>query len=329
MDAVPESSSPSTSRRLLSLLTVLQSRRDWSASALAGRLDVSERTIRRDVDRLRDLGYEIDAMRGPAGGYRLRAGAQLPPVAFTDDQAVAVAVALRLAASSGGALAEAAEEALSVISRLLPAPLGRRAQRFAVEAVAPAGAVGVEPGVLSAIEAAIAVGEEIRFDYGGSEGPVRVTEPHHLLWRSGRWYLLAFAPDHDEWRVYRVDRMRVKTHRGRAFARREVPGGDPVRFLEGRFRGGDESGDWPCRGEVVVEASRRELEPYVVDGTLVDAEAGGTRVSLGSWSWGALAAECLRFDRPIADAQPAALRDALAEAARRATSAARGSDSSL
>lgn len=323
MDAMPERSSPSTSRRLLSLLTVLQSRRDWPAAALAGRLDVSERTIRRDVDRLRELGYEIDASRGPAGGYRLRAGAHLPPVAFSDDQAVAAAVALRLAASAGGALAEAAEEALSVISRLLPAPLGRRAQRFAVEAVTPAGAVGVDPGVLGAIEAAIAIGEEIRFDYGGSEGPVRVAEPHHLLWRSGRWYLLAFTVEHDGWRVYRVDRMRVKTHRGRAFARREVPGGDPVRFLEGRFRGGDESGDWPCRGEIVVEASRRELEPYVIDGTLVHVEAGRTRVSLGSWSWRALAAECLRFDRPIADARPAALRDALAEVARRAAAAAR------
>lgn len=323
MDAVPESSSPSTSRRLLSLLTVLQSRRDWPAAALAGRLDVSARTIRRDVDRLRELGYEIDAMRGPAGGYRLRAGTYMPPVAFADDQAVAVAVALRLAASSGGPLAEAAEEALSVVSRLLPASLGRRAQRFAVEAVAPAGAVGVEPGVLSAVEAAIAADEEIRFDYGGSEGPVRVTEPHHLLWHSGRWYLLAFTSERDGWRVYRVDRLRLKSHRGRRFTRREVPGGDPARYLEGRFRGGDESGGWPCRGEIVVEASREELEPHVVDGTLLDAGEGRARVGLGSWSWGALAAECLRFDRPIADAHPAALRDALAEVARRAAVAAR------
>ncbi|MBB3159414.1 biotin operon repressor [Microbacterium proteolyticum] len=320
---MPESSSPSTSRRLLSLLTVLQSRRDWPAAALAGRLDVSARTIRRDVDRLRELGYEIDAMRGPAGGYRLRAGTYMPPVAFADDQAVAVAVALRLAASSGGPLAEAAEEALSVVSRLLPASLGRRAQRFAVEAVAPAGAVGVEPGVLSAVEAAIAADEEIRFDYGGSEGPVRVTEPHHLLWHSGRWYLLAFTSERDGWRVYRVDRLRLKSHRGRRFTRREVPGGDPARYLEGRFRGGDESGGWPCRGEIVVEASREELEPHVVDGTLLDAGEGRARVGLGSWSWGALAAECLRFDRPIADAHPAALRDALAEVARRAAVAAR------
>ena len=250
------------------------------------------------------------------------AGAQLPPVAFGDEQAVAVAVALRLAASSGGPLAEAAEEALSVISRLLPAPLGRRAQRFAVEAVAPAGAVGVDPGVIGAIESAISDREEVRFDYGGAEGPVRVTEPHHLLWRSGRWYLLAFTPDRDGWRVYRVDRMRLKTHRGRPFTPREVPGGDPVRYLEGRFRGGDDSGGWPCRGEIVVEASREELEPYVVDGTLSDAGGGRARVGLGSWSWGALAAECLRFDRPIADAHPAALRDALAEAARRAAAAA-------
>nr|WP_246383707.1 WYL domain-containing protein [Microbacterium proteolyticum] len=305
------------------MLTVLQSRRDWPAAALAGRLDVSARTIRRDVDRLRELGYEIDAMRGPAGGYRLRAGTYMPPVAFADDQAVAVAVALRLAASSGGPLAEAAEEALSVVSRLLPASLGRRAQRFAVEAVAPAGAVGVEPGVLSAVEAAIAADEEIRFDYGGSEGPVRVTEPHHLLWHSGRWYLLAFTSERDGWRVYRVDRLRLKSHRGRRFTRREVPGGDPARYLEGRFRGGDESGGWPCRGEIVVEASREELEPHVVDGTLLDAGEGRARVGLGSWSWGALAAECLRFDRPIADAHPAALRDALAEVARRAAVAAR------
>lgn len=319
---MPESSAPSTSRRLLSLLTVLQSRRDWSAGALAGRLEVSERTIRRDVDRLRELGYDIDSTRGPAGGYRLRAGTQLPPVAFDADQAVAVAVALRLAASGGGPLADAADEALSVLSRLLPAPLGRRAQRFAVEAVAPAGAVGVDPSVLGAIEAAIDAREEVRFDYRGAEGPVRVTEPHHLLSSAGRWYLLGFTADREDWRVYRVDRMTVKTHRGRPFTPRPVPGGDPVRYLEGRFRGGDETGRWPCRGEIVVAAARAELEPFVVEGTLDDAGDGRTRVSLGSWSWGALAAECLRFDRPISHARPAALRQALAEAARRAATAA-------
>lgn len=319
---MPESSAPSTSRRLLSLLTVLQSRRDWSAGALAGRLEVSERTIRRDVDRLRELGYDIDSTRGPAGGYRLRAGTQLPPVAFDADQAVAVAVALRLAASGGGPLADAADEALSVLSRLLPAPLGRRAQRFAVEAVAPAGAVGVDPAVLGAIEAAIDAREELRFDYGGAEGRVRVTEPHHLLSSAGRWYLLGFTPDREDWRVYRVDRMTLKSHRGRSFTPRPVPGGDPVRYLEGRFRGGDETGRWPCRGEIVVAAARAELEPFVVEGTLDDAGDGRTRVSLGSWSWGALAAECLRFDRPISHARPAALRQALAEAARRAATAA-------
>lgn len=319
---MPESSAPSTSRRLLSLLTVLQSRRDWSAAALAGRLDVSERTVRRDVDRLRELGYEIDATRGPAGGYRLRAGAKLPPVAFDAEQAVTVAVALRVAASTGGPFADAADEALSVLSRLLPEALGRRAQRFAVEAVAPAGAVGVDPAVLGAIEAAIGASEEVRFDYSGSDGPARATEPHHLLWSGGRWYLIGFTPERADWRVYRVDRMALKSHRGRVFSRRELPGGDPVRYLEGRFRGGDVTGGWPCRGEVVVAASRTELEPYVVDGTLAATDDGRTRVSLGSWSWGALAAECLRFDRPIADARPAALRHALAEAARRAAAAA-------
>ncbi|WP_150955520.1 helix-turn-helix transcriptional regulator [Microbacterium testaceum] len=321
---MPESSAPSTSRRLLSLLTVLQSRRDWSAAALAGRLAVSERTVRRDVDRLRELGYEIDSTRGPAGGYRLRAGAQLPPVAFDAEQAVTVAIALRLAAAMGGPLADAADEALSVLSRLLPEPLGRRARRFAVQAVAPAGAVGVDPAVLGAIEDAIDAGEEVRFDYSGSEGPARVTAPHHLLWSGGRWYLIGFTPERADWRVYRVDRMALKSHRGRAFTRREVPGGDPVRYLEGRFRGGDETGRWPCRGEVVVAASLAELEPYVVDGILADTDDGRTRVSLGSWSWGALAAECLRFDRPIADARPAALRQALAEVARRAAAAAAG-----
>lgn len=327
MDAMPESSAPSTSRRLLSLLTVLQSRRDWSAAALAGRLEVSERTVRRDVDRLRELGYDINATRGPAGGYRLRAGVQLPPVAFDEDQAVAVAVALRLASTFGGSLADAADEALSVLARLLPAPLGRRAQRFAVDAIAPAGAVGVDPATLGAIEAAIAAREEVRFDYEGSEGPPRVTEPHHLLWRAGRWYLLGFTAERNDWRTYRVDRMRPKSHRGRSFAPREVPGGDPTRYLEGFLRGGDATGRWACRGEIVVHAPRRELEPYVTEGTLADAGDGRTRVSLGSWSWGALAAECLRFDRPIADPHPAELREALAETARRAAAAV-GDDTS-
>ena len=178
-----------TSARLLSLLSLLQARRDWPGSLLAERLQVSPRTVRRDVDRLRELGYPVRAIKGPDGGYRLAPGTDLPPLLFDDDQAVALAVALRTAATSGAGVGEAAARALTTVRQVMPARLRHRID--ALEVTALGSAPAVDGAVLVALGAAVRAREVLRFDHGPGGGPPRRTEPHHLVTRGGRWYLVA------------------------------------------------------------------------------------------------------------------------------------------
>ena len=186
---------PTTSGRLLALLSLLQARRDWPGTLLADRLEVSERTIRRDVDRLRDLGYPVRATMGPDGGYRLDPGADLPPLLFDDEQAVALAVALQLAAESGAGIADAAWRALGTVRQVMPGRLRRRVDSVRVVGMPRAGTVDTDTAVLLAVTDAVRAREQLRFDYRGVSGgagaePVRRrVEPHHVLHRGGRWYL--------------------------------------------------------------------------------------------------------------------------------------------
>ncbi|MET9979262.1 helix-turn-helix transcriptional regulator [Streptomyces microflavus] len=169
---------PKTSARLLSLLSLLQARRDWPGALLAERLDVSPRTVRRDVDRLRELGYPVVAMKGPDGGYRLDAGTELPPLLFDDEQAVALAVALQIATTTGAGIEEAAARALNTVRQVLPARLRHRVDTLRVTAV-DRPAIRPEPqvdsDVLMAIGAAVHGREVLRFDYSPVSGPVRAT----------------------------------------------------------------------------------------------------------------------------------------------------------
>src|SRR5690348_7514276 len=164
-----------TSARLLALLSLLQARRDWPGGLLAERLEVSPRTVRRDVDRLRDLGYPIRATKGPDGGYRLDAGTDLPPLLFDDEQAVALAVGLRIAATSGVGVEEAAARALGTVRQVMPARLRHRIDGLEVTAVG--GPVRVDPAVLTAVGDAVRAREVLRFGYGPDH---RRAEPHHL-----------------------------------------------------------------------------------------------------------------------------------------------------
>jgi predicted DNA-binding transcriptional regulator YafY len=148
---------PSPSSRLLSLLSLLQTRRDWPGAVLADRLDVSPRTVRRDVDRLRELGYPIASAKGPDGGYRLRAGSELPPLLFDDDQAVAVAVALQTATTAGTGIEEGAVRALGIVRQVMPSRLRRRVDAIRVQALEPAGG---EAGPQVATSTLVAIGEK-------------------------------------------------------------------------------------------------------------------------------------------------------------------------
>ncbi|GAB2740046.1 helix-turn-helix transcriptional regulator [Amycolatopsis magusensis] len=299
---------PKTSARLLALLSLLQARRDWPGALLAERLDISPRTVRRDVDRLRELGYPIAAIKGPDGGYRLDAGAELPPLLFDDEQAVALAVALRIATTSGAGIEEAAARALTTVRQVMPARLRRRIDTLQVTAVARA-EPGVDSGVLLALSAAVHAREVLRFDYHRQAEPRRV-EPHHLVTRGGRWYLVAWDLDRADWRTFRVDRLTPRTPTGPRFTPREVPGGDVATFLVNRFHGADGSGNWPCRGEVILDLPAAEVMPYARDGVVEELGPDRSRLVMGSWSWVALAADLGRFDADMQVVGPVELSEA-------------------
>ncbi|MFF2397377.1 helix-turn-helix transcriptional regulator [Nocardia sp. NPDC058114] len=323
---MPTSTSTATSRRLLSLLSLLQVRRDWPGALLAERLDVSARTVRRDVDRLRELGYPIQAIKGPEGGYRLEAGSELPPLLFDDEQAVALAVALRIAVGTGAGIEEGAARALATVRQVLPARL--RARVDALELAASGADIQVDTRILVELSTAIRSAAEVRFDYQGSahttelRAPRRV-QPHHLVVRNGRWYLIGWDPERAGWRSFRVDRMSLRIPHGPRFAARELPGGDVVTFLSARFKGSESDDVWPCNGEVILDLPATRVAPFAGEAVVEALGEGRTRLSMGSWSWAALAAALARFDTDIEVIGPPALRDAFAALSRRAERAAR------
>ncbi|MFI7701479.1 helix-turn-helix transcriptional regulator [Nonomuraea sp. NPDC049480] len=312
-----------TSARLLALLSLLQARRDWPGALLAERLEISPRTVRRDVDRLRELGYPIQAIKGPDGGYRLGAGTQLPPLLFDDEQAVALAVALQIATTSGAGIEEAAARALNTVRQVMPARLRHRIDTLQVTAVERPAAAQVDSRVLTTLSAAVHAREELRFDYNGAE-PRRV-QPRHLVTWGGRWYLVAWDLDRDDWRTFRADRITPRIPTGPRFTPRELPGGDVAAFVSSRFRGSsDGSSDWPCRGEVILDLPAAVVSQYTRDGVVEELGPERCRLVLGSWSWPGLAAAIGRFDADIEVVGPAELKNAFARLAHRYTSAATG-----
>jgi predicted DNA-binding transcriptional regulator YafY len=221
-----------TSARLLRLLSFLQTPGDWTSTELADRLKVSTRTIRKDVERLRELGYPVHATRGPVGGYRLEAGANLPPLLLDDEEAVAVAIGLRTAASGSiSGIEESSLRALAKLEQVLPSRLRRRVNTLHsfVVSTGPGGSTPrVEASVLTAITAAARDHERLRFDYADHSGAAshREVEPYRLVNRGRRWYLVAYDLDRNAWRTFRVDRLTPKIPTGPRFTPRELPAED-------------------------------------------------------------------------------------------------------
>ncbi|GAA1292277.1 DNA-binding transcriptional regulator [Planotetraspora silvatica] len=245
-----------TSARLLRLLSLLQARRDWPGAALAERLNVSERTVRRDVERLRDLGYPVHATRGTDGGYRLGAGTAMPPLLLDDDEAVAVAVGLRTCAGGGVAgIEETSVRALAKLEQVLPSRLRYRvnALQTYTEPV-PADRPGpvVDPAVLTALAAACRDQERLRFDYRSHDGStgVRTVEPYRLVSWGRRWYLVAWDVERQDWRTFRADRVEPRTPTGPRFPPRDPPEGGAATYVAK----GVSAAAWRHRSRVVVHA---------------------------------------------------------------------------
>lgn len=287
-------SSPSS--RMLQLLSLLQARRDWPGGTLAERLDVSARTIRRDVDRLRELGYVIAAIKGPDGGYRLEAGSELPPLLFDDEQAVALAIALQGSAATGVDVAEGAQRALATVRQVLPSHLRHRVDSIALTPDTPDASEHVPPAVIEQVSAAVHASKELRFSYGGDDSELRRAEPHGLVRRGGRWYLVAWELERERWRLFRLDRMALRTHLGPRFSPRPIPTGDAENFVDARFKGSEHENVWPCTAVFDIDAPISDVLPWIGDGRAEVVDERSTRVTIGSWSWmGALAA-IVRFD---------------------------------
>jgi predicted DNA-binding transcriptional regulator YafY len=228
-------SDATTSSRLLTLLSLLQGRRDWPGAELADRLEVSGRTVRRDVERLRGLGYPVESLTGPAGGYRLRAGTAMPPLLLDDDEAIAIVVGLRTAArASITGIEETSVRALVKLEQVLPAHLRRRVQALgAATMTMPAGGgPTVDPQTLTVLAAACRDSERVRFAYQGRDGVAsrREVEPHAVVNVGRRWYLVAWDCGRSDWRTFRLDRL-TRPSAGTRFTPRELPAKDAAAYV--------------------------------------------------------------------------------------------------
>ncbi|MFI6207024.1 helix-turn-helix transcriptional regulator [Streptomyces sp. NPDC051041] len=230
-----------TPARLLRLLSLLQTPREWPGGELAERLGVSRRTVRRDIDRLRELGYPVQATRGADGGYRLVAGKAMPPLVLDDEEAVAIAVGLR--AGAGHAVEgvdEASVRALAKLEQVLPGRLRRRVATLqAATTPLPGGdGPGIAPETLTVMASAVAGRERLRFAYraGDGTGSRRLTEPYRLMSTGLRWYLVAYDLDRADWRTFRVDRVSEPFATGARFAPRELPAESAAAYLRQSIR---------------------------------------------------------------------------------------------
>jgi predicted DNA-binding transcriptional regulator YafY len=280
-----------TSSRLLELLSLLQARPDWMGSELADRLEVSGRTIRRDVERLRDLSYPVESLTGPAGGYRLRAGTAMPPLLLDDDEAIAIAVGLRTAArASVAGIEETAVRALVKLEQVLPAHLRRRVGALGSATIAPpVGGPTVDPQHLTVIAAACRDTQCLRFAYRSRDGTDsrREVEPHSLVNLGRRWYLVAWDRRREDWRSFRVDRLARPASSGVRFEPRKLPARDAATYVEQSITGA------PNRYEarVTLHAAADEIASRIPSywGTIEEIDARSCEYRTGDDDLGWLA----------------------------------------
>ncbi|MGW2372816.1 helix-turn-helix transcriptional regulator [Kitasatospora sp. NPDC001683] len=306
-----------TSTRTLRLLSLLQTHRYWPGEELADRLGVSVRTLRRDIDRLRELGYPVEAQRGVDGGYQLAAGAALPPLVIDDEEAVALAIGLQAAAESPvEGVAEASVRVLAKVVQVMPARLRRRVEALRAVTVpvdwgASAGS-GVDPDALTTVALACRDGERLRFSYTAATAhrTERHVEPHRLVCLDRRWYLVAYDLERGDWRTFRLDRLTTAGATGARFAPRPLPAADAAEYV----RAGLDAGPRSNRVEALVEAPAERVRAHVGrwgEVEEVDASRCRLRMTADSLDWPAMALGSLGADFQVV--RPPELRDLMAE----------------
>jgi predicted DNA-binding transcriptional regulator YafY len=293
-----------TSSRTLRLLSLLQTHRYWPGPALAERLGVSVRTLRRDVDRLRELGYPVEAQRGVEGGYQLAAGAALPPLVVDDEEAVALALGLQAAAQgSVEGIAESSVRALAKVTQVMPARLRRRvdALRAMTVPATPGSPISapIDPNVLTVIALACRDDERIRFDYVAADGrhTERHVEPHRLVSLGRRWYLVGYDLLRNDWRSFRIDRLAEPRGTGARFRQRQLPATDAAAFVRNGVGMG--SVPMPIRTEVVVHSPAELVRAKVGRWSTVeeiDADRCRMIMTSDSLDWPVLALGTLRAE---------------------------------
>jgi predicted DNA-binding transcriptional regulator YafY len=271
-----------TTSRILALLNLLQTHRQWAGPELAERLGVTERTLRRDVDRVRELGYRIEAVRGPAGGYRLEAGSQLPPLLLTDDEAVFMAIGLRVAATRGLIDAElTTQSALAKFEQVLPPALRQRVNALSsqIQPETPQ-SVPVSHDLLGSLALACRDSERIRFHYVAASGDEtdRTVEPHSLVAAARSWFLVCWDVNRGAWRTLRVDRISRLFGTRLRFAQRELPAASAADFV----------------ASAVSSLRRRFAMEVVLRMPLADA-----RAAFGPWGADAVAVDANTTSWPI------------------------------
>ncbi|MGA6162594.1 helix-turn-helix transcriptional regulator [Amycolatopsis magusensis] len=314
-----------TSRRALRLLSLLAARPRWSLGELAARLGAGERTVRRDIETLRELDFPIVTVHGPGGGYRLGAGHTLPPLLFDEDQALAVAVALQTAPSTVFGFGDDAARALDALTRVMPA--GLRASMEALrltrlrnywEFPAPP----IDPAALKTVGAAVRHRHPLTIEVLRADGsraepgdgdftPAVRVEPHHLVVWAGRWYLVARHLADEAWRVHRVDRIHARASSRTPFAARNVPGGGVAAFVMTTHDRGDTPATWQCTGSARLNLPAGTVARWAPGGSVVEhLDTHHCRLTLGAWSWAGIAGILATFDTELTEVRPAELIDA-------------------
>ena len=307
-----------TSARMLRLLSLLQTHRYWPGAELSERLEVSARTLRRDIDRLRELGYHVDAVRGVAGGYQLRAGGSLPPLLLEDDEAVAIAVGLRTAAAGAvSGMEETSVQALTKVIALMPPRLRRRmdALRSQTDNLVWGGGPSIDADVLTTLAQACRDDEPLTFGYTarGADRTERRVEPHRMVSIGRRWYLVAYDRDRLDWRSFRVDRISDPATTGQRFRPRELPADDALSFVQAGIRAMPQKYGVRVR----VDATVKAVEGVV--GRWGDVSADGDRalleMNVDALEWPVMVLTQLDADFEVES--PPELRDLLVRTAER------------